>query len=87
MFRHITCHPQGALTFLAKITVKQFVKHEHTLCEGCGSISCMRAVCATVPEAQEHTLHACTREFMICSHTLHTINFNVLQIVLPSDFS
>jgi hypothetical protein len=54
MFRHITCHPQGALMFLAKITGKQFVKHEHILCEGCGSISrillCMRAVCATVPD-------------------------------------
>jgi DNA-binding CsgD family transcriptional regulator len=25
--------------FLAKITAKQFVKHEHILCEGCGSIS------------------------------------------------
>jgi hypothetical protein len=39
MFRNITCHPQGALMFLAKITVKQFVKHEHILCEGCGIIS------------------------------------------------
>jgi hypothetical protein len=39
MFRHVTCHPQGALMFLAKITGKQFVKHEHILCEGCGSIS------------------------------------------------
>jgi hypothetical protein len=39
MFRHIKCHPQGALMFLAKITGKQFVKHEHILCEGCGSIS------------------------------------------------
>jgi hypothetical protein len=39
--------------FLAKITGKKFVKHEHILCEGCGSISrihvYMRAVCATVP--------------------------------------
>jgi hypothetical protein len=34
----ITCHPQGELMFLAKITGKQFVKHEHILCEGCGSI-------------------------------------------------
>jgi hypothetical protein len=25
--------------FLAKITRKQLVKHEHILCEGCGSIS------------------------------------------------
>jgi Fe2+ or Zn2+ uptake regulation protein len=25
--------------FLAKITGKQFVKHEHILCEGCGSVS------------------------------------------------
>jgi hypothetical protein len=25
--------------FLAKITGKQFVKHEHMLCEGCGRIS------------------------------------------------
>jgi hypothetical protein len=25
--------------FLAKITGKQFVKHEHILCEWCGSIS------------------------------------------------
>jgi hypothetical protein len=39
MFRHITSHPQGALMFLAKITGKQFVKNEHILCEGCGSIS------------------------------------------------
>jgi hypothetical protein len=39
MFRHNTCHPQGALMFLAKITGKQFVKHEYILCEGCGSIS------------------------------------------------
>jgi hypothetical protein len=35
MFRHITCHPQGALMFLAKITHKKFVKHERILCEGC----------------------------------------------------
>jgi hypothetical protein len=34
IFLHITCHPQGALMFLAKITGKQFVKHEHILCEG-----------------------------------------------------
>jgi hypothetical protein len=27
MFQHITCHPQGALMFLAKITGKQVVKH------------------------------------------------------------
>jgi hypothetical protein len=26
--------------FLAKITGKQIVKHEHILCEGCGSICC-----------------------------------------------
>jgi hypothetical protein len=27
MFRHITCHPQGALMFLAKITGKTMYVH------------------------------------------------------------
>jgi hypothetical protein len=59
MFRHITCHPQGTLKFLAKNTGKTICKTwtyivwrvwQHIMC----------AVCATVPDrhSSTHCTHA-----------------------------
>jgi hypothetical protein len=46
----------------------------------------LRAVCATVPRGTVAHTYACTREFMIRCHTLHTIYVHVLQIVLPVNY-
>jgi hypothetical protein len=78
MFLHITCHPQGALMFLAKITGK-------TICKKWTYI-----VWRVWQHMLSHPSHNICSFFtnyftsdFICCHTLHTIYVNFLKIILP----
>jgi hypothetical protein len=85
MFRHITCHHQGAIMFLAKITGKTMCKTwTYTVWSGTHGMPILPGS----PAMREVLLLAAmwilySMQQMVCCHTLHTIYVHVLQIVLP----
>jgi hypothetical protein len=69
--------------------VKQFVKHEHILCEGCGSISwilvCMRTVCATVPDGMWHYVRVYYQVWRYCHYKSRSIKWFInIQVTSSS---